>query len=108
MEVIRSLHDHIAELAKKQPEKTALMSCSASGDIMQELSYEQLAGQLEDAAAYLASLGLAKGDRIALSFKNSTELLVISWAAWASGIVTVPLDTKRDTGEQYKYKIELN
>ncbi len=108
MEPIRSLHEHIAELAQQQPDKAALLACDSSGEVTKNVSYGALVIEIEKAASYLVSLGVQKGDRIALSFKNSPELLILSWAAWASGIVTIPLDTKRDTGEQYQYKIELN
>src|SRR3989344_4688007 len=105
---IRSLYGHIATLAKAQPKKTALLSCDGEGAILEEITYEALLQKITAAASYLLGLGLTKGDRVALAFGNSTELLIISWAAWATGIVTVPMDTKRDTSEQYQYKIALN
>ncbi|MDO8514063.1 MAG: class I adenylate-forming enzyme family protein [bacterium] len=105
---IKSLHGHIAALAKTQPKKKAFLACDDMGKVVDETSYEELARKIEAAAAYLAELGLTKGDRVALAFKNSPELLILSWAAWSAGIVTVPMDTKRDTGEQYQYKLKLN
>ncbi len=104
----KSLHEHIVSLAKKNPEKMALLACDQEGTVVEEITYEGLAKKIEQAATYLEGLGLKKGDRVALAFKNSPTLLILSWAAWASGIVTVPMDTKRDTGEQYQYKIKLN
>jgi long-chain acyl-CoA synthetase len=105
---IKNLHEHIVSLAKKNPEKMALVACDAEGTIVEESTYGELAKNIEVAAAYLRGLGLRRGDRVALAFKNSPALLILSWAAWATGIVTVPMDTKRDTGEQYGYKLNLN
>ena len=106
--LIKSLRVHIDSLADKSTEKVALLQCNEDAQIVKEITYEVLAQEIETAAGYLAGLGLKKEDRVALAFKNSPELLILSWAAWASGIVTVPMDTKRDTGELYKYKLELN
>ncbi|MFZ2984400.1 MAG: class I adenylate-forming enzyme family protein, partial [Candidatus Moraniibacteriota bacterium] len=103
-----NLHSFFASAAKNNPEKIALLSCAQDGLITEEISYGRLAEKIEDAAAYLLGLGLRKDSRIALAFSNSTELLILSWAAWSIGIVTVPLDVKHDTSELYRYKIALN
>src|SRR3989344_8692403 len=105
---IRSLYEHIASLAESQPEKLALVGTDEKGNPTEKITYKQLLEDIGAAAAELAEMGLKKGDRIALSFRNSPALLIWSWAAWASGIVTVPMDTKRDTPELYEYKINLN
>ncbi len=105
---ITSLREHIANLAKTTPQKNALLSCDEKGTILETITYQELSERINAAALYLHGLGLEKGDKVALAFKNSAELLVVSLAAWSAGIVTVPLDTKRDTIEQYQYKIELN
>ena len=104
----KSLREHILALSKKDPEKVALLQCDETGVVVAKIRYQELAEKIEAAAAYLQGLGLAQGDRVALAFKNSPELLILSWAAWASGIVTVPMDTKRDTAEQYSYKMRAN
>src|SRR3989344_8293396 len=105
---IKSLYEHIEALAKAQPKKVALVGTDEKGNTTEEITYEQLLEKLEAAAGELRGLSLQKGDRIALAFRNSPALLIWSWAAWASGIVTVPMDTKRDTPELYEYKINLN
>ena len=105
---IKSLYDHIARLAKEQPKKVALVGTDEKGNTTEEITYAELLEMLGAAASELRGLSLQKGDRIALAFRNSPALLIWSWAAWASGIVTVPMDTKRDTPELYEYKINLN
>lgn len=105
---IKSLYEHIVSLAKKAPARPAILNCDTEGKILREVNFKELAEEIESAAASLFGLGLEKGDRVALAFKNSAELLIISWAAWSTGIITIPLDTKRDTAEQHAYKIKLN
>src|SRR3989338_946422 len=103
-----SLHEHIVSLAEKTPKKIALVGVDEKGSVVEKITYADLLEKIGAAAAELKSLGLQKGDRIALAFRNSPALLIWSWAAWATGIVTVPMDTKRDTPELYEYKINLN
>ncbi|OGZ00751.1 MAG: hypothetical protein A3B13_00780 [Candidatus Liptonbacteria bacterium RIFCSPLOWO2_01_FULL_45_15] len=105
---IKNLHEHIVSLAKRSPEKIALLSCDSEEKIFGEITYGELSRQVESAADYLRKLSLKSGDRVALAFNNSAELLILSWAAWSTGIVTVPLDIKRDTGELHQYKIKLS
>src|SRR3989344_3128136 len=105
---IKNLHEHIVSLAKRSPEKIALLSCDSEEKIFGEITYGELSRQVESAADYLRKLSLKSGDRVALAFNNSAELLILSWAAWSTGIVTVPLDIKRDTGELHQFKIKLS
>src|SRR3989344_6516572 len=106
-ELIKSLYRHVEELSHQQGERIALVGCDEQGQTLSEIRYRELPARLEAVAVYLHSLGLKKGDAVAVAFKNSIDLLVLSWAAWASGIVTVPLDVKRDTEELCAYKIKL-
>src|SRR3990167_8483028 len=103
-----SLHEHIVSLAEKTPKKIALVGVDEKGSVVEKMTYADLLEKITVAASELKGLGLQKGDRIALAFRNSPALLIWSWAAWASGVVTVPMDTKRDTPELYEYKINLN
>src|SRR3990167_2678169 len=105
---IKNLHEHLASLAAESPQKIALVAIDEKGNVTEKITYAELLEKIGAAAAELKSLGLEKGDRIALAFRNSPALLIWSWAAWATGIVTVPMDTKRDTPELYEYKINLN
>ncbi|MFZ2484909.1 MAG: class I adenylate-forming enzyme family protein [Minisyncoccia bacterium] len=105
---MKNLHSHISEMAKKEPEKAALISSTEDGVDSDTVSYKTLAEKIETTAQYFQSLDLVAGDVVALAFGNSIELLILSWAAWSMGIVTVPLDVKRDTGDLYKYKIKLS
>ena len=105
---MKGLHEHISGLAHTNPARAALLVCDASGAVTEEISRAALLVRVEAAAAYLQGKGLHAGDRIALSFGTSADLLTLSWAAWSAGIVTVPLDTKRDTDELRAYKMQAS
>lgn len=103
---VTNLYGYIFHLAEVQPDKPALITCDERGDIVSNISYQELERKIEETARYLQSIGLVSGDRVALSLSNSAEFLIVSWAAWSVGIVTVPLDVKRDTDELSLYKQE--
>lgn len=106
MAPIHNLRAHIVSMAMNNPRKEILLVCDSKGVVSKTITREELSQRIEAGVAYLYARGLASGDRVALAFHNSAELLILSWAAWSCGIVTVPLDTKRDTGELYQYKIK--
>lgn len=99
-----SLIEHILLLAKVQPDRPALVTCDEQGSLVGQTSYKELHQKIEEAARYLQVAGLVSGDRVALALPNCAEFLILSWAAWNSGVVTVPLDVKRDTEELSLYK----
>jgi len=105
---IENLYKHITYLAIKYPEREALFSMSSNGDVGDAITYRQLQNTIQDIALKLRhELKLQPGDALGLAMPNSVELLMVSWAAWAAGIITVPLDIRRDTFDQYFYKIKL-
>ncbi|MCH8244731.1 acyl--CoA ligase, partial [Patescibacteria group bacterium] len=102
------MYAHISELAKKQPNRAALFSCGPDGRTQKQYTYKELKEHIERIASWFEhDLGLQRGDVIGIAMPNSPDLLMLSWAAWAMGIVTVPLDIKRDTLSQYLYKLKL-
>lgn len=103
-----SLYEHFVDCAREAPAKPALLACDREGNIVDEISRIDLLTRIEGAAAYLHSRGLAMGDTIALELGNSAQLLILSWAAWGLGIITVPLDMKRDTEELRAYKVKTS
>ena len=67
-------------------------------------------GHFWDRVARLAggmktSLGLAKGERVALAMKNSPEYLEVLFACWAAGLAAVPMNAKLHRNE-FKYMLE--
>lgn len=105
---IKNLHAYLKSLADTQGEKIALASYTKSGALIEKISYCRLFELIEKTGEWMTCKGLKAGDRIAIQFTNSIELLVLSWTAWAIGVVSVPLDTKRDTEDDIKYKTELS
>jgi len=105
---VKSLKEHIFGLAERTPEKPALVSCNQEGETEKVYTYKDLKDEIVKVANWLQhDLGLHKGDVLGLALPNSIELLIVSWSAWATGIITVPLDMRRDTTSQHQYKLKL-
>lgn len=105
---MKSLYEHFTELARTQGKKPALLVCRENGTIVRTYTREQMKENIECMASWLRfTLGLKPQEAVGLALSNSVELLFISWAAWAAGVMTVPLDVKRDTLSSRLYKINL-
>ena len=78
------LHDYVAEHARNQPERPAVL-CGDS-----TLSYGQLQHQVEQLSAYLAERGVGRGDTVALFMQNSPQFVISSLAVQRLGAVTGP------------------
>lgn len=55
-----------------------------------ELTYAELASQVNSMASALAELGVKKGDRVAIHLPNSTQFPIAFFAAHALGAIVVP------------------
>src|SRR3989338_10118037 len=104
---IKNLRRHITDLAKQYPARAALLACNEERYIVKTISYKDVEMFTEQIAFALASLGVRRGGVVALAMPNCAELLLVSWAAWAAGIITAPLDVRRDTAKEYAYKMKL-
>lgn len=76
----------LLELAKSQAERKALVWHEGS------ITYAELAKSMDSLAAGLLSLGLAKGDRVALQLNNVPEFVIIYYAIMRFGGVVVPIN----------------
>ncbi|MET9128738.1 AMP-dependent synthetase/ligase [Streptomyces antibioticus] len=56
-----------------------------------DITAERFAGQVQAAARGLIAEGLVPGDRIAIMARTSYEWTLLDFAAWAAGLVTVPV-----------------
>ena len=72
-----------------------------------QISYRELNQLTAALANRWLKQGFKPGDRIGLAFKNAPEIILINYAAWRAGLVTVPLDTTRDTPALKKYKLKF-
>jgi long-chain acyl-CoA synthetase len=82
----RTLLDDLADAVRERPRHPALLFKGAT------LTYEQL-GRASDAfAAALASLGVRRGDRVALLLPNCPQFLIAELGAWKIGAIVAPLN----------------
>ncbi len=105
---ISDLHAYIASLESERGGEVVLMECDKAGTTVRSITWAELGRMMEQTAKWLQGQGLHEGDKVALHFKNSIELLVLSWTMWSLGLISVPLDIKRDTPEDVQYKIQAS
>jgi acyl-CoA synthetase (AMP-forming)/AMP-acid ligase II len=68
-------------------------------------THAQLRDRVERLATGLLSLGLERGDRIALAMKNVPEYFECLFAIWHAGLVAVPMNAKLHSNE-FKFILE--
>ena len=103
-----NLFGHISSLAQNQPNKIALLEADKEGKIQETITYKELKDRIEHAAFWLIENGLKDKDILALAMPATEDFLILSWACWNIGIITVPLDIKRDTIDQHKFKLDAS
>ncbi len=82
----RTLLDDLADAVAERPEAPALLFKGRT------VSHGELDRRSDAFAAALASLGVAKGDRVALLLPNCPQFLVCELGAWKAGAILVPLN----------------
>lgn len=105
---IKNLFGYISSLAHNEPNRIALLETDKEGKIQDTVTYKELREKLEYVACWLIQNGLKDKDVLALAMPSSPDFLILSWACWSIGIVTVPLDLKRDTIDQHKFKLDAS
>lgn len=80
---------HISTTAKSHPNKSAFLIAETG----ESVSYLELDQESNRIAHLFRSLGLRKGDHIALMLENRRELLEVAQAANRSGIIFTPIST---------------
>lgn len=103
-----SLYAYISQTAEKNPHTVCLLRCNKEGDIEEVISYKELKERMEVLASWISSRGVKAKDVLGIALPNSPEFLILSWTAWSMGIVTMPLDIKKDTLEQHIYKLKVS
>ncbi|MFI6661712.1 AMP-dependent synthetase/ligase [Streptomyces sp. NPDC050523] len=87
-------HGSLADLpfdnADAAPEARVLSRRTADGDWV-DVTAAEFAQQVQDLAKGLISEGLVPGDRIAVMARTIYEWTLLDFAAWAAGLVTVPI-----------------
>src|ERR1700685_4825976 len=82
----RSIFEHVSDLRHTSPHAVAL--CHGE----RQLSYGQLASQVDRFAGYLVRLGLMPGDTVAVCLERSFDWIVAALGIMQAGAAYVPLD----------------
>jgi acyl-CoA synthetase (AMP-forming)/AMP-acid ligase II len=78
----------VSDAAERYPDRPAILR---GGEVT---AYGEFAGRVDALSSVLASLGLRKGDRVALFMQNRPELLESFFAVWRLGCCVVPLNAR--------------
>jgi long-chain acyl-CoA synthetase len=82
----RTLVDYLAEAARTQPDKPALLFKGAT------TTYDELERASDACAAAFAGLGIARGDRVGLLLPNCPQFFIAEFGAWKLGAIVAPLN----------------
>lgn len=90
MAMPNTIYDAFRETAARHPQKSALRYKGEDGDY-RSISFEALGDSIDRLAASLNSLGIAKGDRIAVFAYHGPKWVMADLAALKLGAVIVPI-----------------
>ncbi|NEW88793.1 acid--CoA ligase [Rhodopseudomonas sp. WA056] len=82
--------DWIAHHAEVRPERIAVIDLATS----RKISYRAMDGRVDRLAAHLATLGVGRGDRVAVLALNAVETLEVQFACFRLGATFVPLNVR--------------
>lgn len=92
--VAPAVHGSLADLpfdrAETQPEHVVLSRKTEDGDWI-DMTAAEFAAQVHAVAKGLIAEGLVPGDRVAVMARTRYEWTLLDFAAWAAGLVTVPV-----------------
>lgn len=103
-----SFEKFIEKLAQKYKTKEAIVFEDVDKNTSYSISYKELdrlTGNL--AQTLINKFGLKKRECFSFSLTNTPEIILLNFAAWRAGLITVPLDPRRDTLERKIYKLKL-
>src|SRR5690348_11632684 len=82
----RTLLDALAEFARTQPGRPALLFKGA------RVTYGELDKLSDACASAFAALGVARGDRVGLLLPNCPQFVIAQFGAWKIGAIVAPLN----------------
>lgn len=91
---MENLSDPIFRYADERPDAPALVEGGAT------LTYGAVAAYVAKATAYLAGLGVAPGDRVAVAMANSVDHMILIFALFRMGAVLVEVPTLMEAAQR--------
>lgn len=88
----RTLWQALVDAAAHDPARDAIVAADDDG-VVSRLTYAQLLERVRHLSAGLASIGVARGDRVVLWMTNRLEWVVSCFAAARLGAAVVPINT---------------
>ncbi len=88
----RTVWQAVVESAARYPDRSALVAANDAGEV-QRLTYRSLVERARHLSVGLASIGVRRGDRVALWMTNTPEWVVSTFAAIRLGAPVVPVNT---------------
>jgi len=82
----RTLMDYLSEAARNWPDRAAVLFKGSTID------YRQLEEESDSLAASFASIGVKRGDRVALCLPNCPQFMITEFAAWKIGAIVCPFN----------------
>ena len=82
----KTLPDYLSALAREAGDRTALLFKGT------EMSYAELDALSQAFGAALVSLGIGRGDRVALLLPNTPQFLIAQFGIWKAGAIAAPLN----------------
>jgi fatty-acyl-CoA synthase len=83
-----SVFDWIADHAQRRPDAIATIDIHSG----RRATYAQMHERVGRIAGYLRSIGIVKGDRVAMLSMNAPEMLEVQFACWRIGACYTPLN----------------
>ena len=85
----RTVDSMLSDAAQRWPDRVGVLDADTAPGSPQRLSFAQLDERAEHAAAGLAELGIAAGDRVLLQLPNGCEFAVALFALLRAGAIPV-------------------
>jgi mycobactin salicyl-AMP ligase len=85
----RTVNSILSEAARRWPDRAAVLDAGQTPHQPQRLSYAELDERADHAAAGLAVLGIARGDRVLLQLPNGCEFAVALFGLLRAGAIPV-------------------
>src|SRR5688572_10423593 len=94
---VDGIGDLLERRAREAPDKPFLVFYDDDARTRSDFTRQEFLVEVRKACKVLDDLGLKEGDAIATADEfNHSDTLVVLFAAWASGIMAVPLNLKED------------